>query len=116
MEKNKRSPERIDVEQLTPEDNGNRPAPRCHHTLVSDPENESILMFGGFSFSGRFNDVWRYDPAETRWIELQPTGAAPARRGARPSDTSSDSTSHPPLGTARPTDWKSCSPVPIAAA
>ena len=37
-------------------------------------------MFGGFSFSGRFNDVWRFDPTAEQWTELFASGVAPARR------------------------------------
>lgn len=66
--------------ELTPELRGDVPAPRCHHSLVSDIANTNILMFGGFSFAGRFNDVWRFDPITERWVQLFPSGVVPARR------------------------------------
>lgn len=66
--------------QLAPEDRGSVPPPRCHHTFVSEGAKETALIFGGFSFAGRFNDVWRYDPTESVWTELQTTGTQPAKR------------------------------------
>lgn len=66
--------------QLGPENQGSVPDPRCHHTLVSNSTNENIVLFGGFSFVGRFNDVWRFDPDSELWLELLPTGLAPLPR------------------------------------
>lgn len=66
--------------RLAPEDRGSVPAPRCHHTLVSEGTDETALMFGGFSFAGRFNDVWRYDATQSVWTELRTTGTRPVKR------------------------------------
>jgi N-acetylneuraminic acid mutarotase len=39
-----------------------------------------MLLFGGFSNSGRFNDLWQYDLGTGRWIEIDDTGSVPSRR------------------------------------
>jgi len=58
---------------------GTAPGNRCHHTLISDGQGGAIL-FGGFSFRGRFNDTWRFDPLMSRWTRLPTTGDNPAAR------------------------------------
>jgi len=56
------------------------PASRCHHTFVAIPGADAGLMFGGFSFTGRFNDVWQYDNDSESWLQLSTTGNRPQRR------------------------------------
>ena len=56
------------------------PLPRCHHSFVSDKNNTNMLLFGGFSNAGRFNDLWRYDNTGNRWERVAHTGSVPARR------------------------------------
>jgi N-acetylneuraminic acid mutarotase len=56
------------------------PAARCHHTLISDENNITSLMFGGFSNSGRFNDLWQFDHTNNQWQKLSPTGVLPIKR------------------------------------
>lgn len=63
--------------ELTPDP---APADRCHHSFVAVPERDQALLFGGFSFGGRFNDTWRFDLATGAWTELATTGPAPAPR------------------------------------
>ncbi|MCP4246673.1 MAG: hypothetical protein GY778_06460 [bacterium] len=66
--------------RLRPEDAGSVPEARCHHTFVAIPGEEAGLLFGGFSFGGRFNDVWKYDGRLQEWSQLDPDGAMPAER------------------------------------
>ena len=56
------------------------PSARCHHSLVPDLVDAGAILFGGFSFSGRFNDTWHFDSASAEWTELKPGGSLPARR------------------------------------
>ncbi|MHC4066624.1 MAG: Kelch repeat-containing protein [Planctomycetota bacterium] len=65
---------------LSPETHGAVPAARCHHTFVALPGSDAGLLFGGFSFGGRFNDLWRFDAVDQRWTRLRPSGPPPARR------------------------------------
>ena len=65
---------------LSLQDRAPMPAPRCHHILVASGAGPNAYMFGGFSFAGRFNDVWRFNADEAQWSELQPTGDVPAVR------------------------------------
>lgn len=67
-------------QRLRPEDTGLVPEARCHHTFVAIPGEEAGLLFGGFSFDGRFNDVWEYDGRLRQWSQLAPDGATPAER------------------------------------
>ncbi len=39
-----------------------------------------MLLFGGFSNIGRFNDLWQYDLDTGRWHEINDAGSVPARR------------------------------------
>ncbi|MFQ5491584.1 MAG: kelch repeat-containing protein [Phycisphaerae bacterium] len=64
----------------TPQDNGPLPAPRCHHAFLGIPGSDAGILFGGFSFAGRFNDAWRYDVDTNTWTQLTPTGTTPSRR------------------------------------
>ena len=66
--------------ELAPELQGAVPASRFPPTPVSHSATLHIVLFGGFSFSGRFNDVWRFEPTVERWTELFPSGVAPAPR------------------------------------
>lgn len=61
-------------------DLGNIPLPRCHHTLVANDAGSDILLFGGFSQSGRFNDTWRFDAGSGTWSELNVEGPLPDKR------------------------------------
>lgn len=61
-------------------ENLERPSARCHHTFISTREVDLSLLFGGFSFARRFNDVWEYDGATQRWNEISTSGTRPERR------------------------------------
>ena len=66
--------------RLAPEAKGPAPAARCHHTFVAAPQRDQGVLFGGFSFFGRFNDTWVFDARTERWTPLETTGSVPARR------------------------------------
>lgn len=58
---------------------GAKPAARFGHTLVHEGEGR-LLLFGGESEAGFFNDTWRYDPAANRWTPVSVSEPAPAAR------------------------------------
>ncbi|HHP7242930.1 MAG TPA: kelch repeat-containing protein [Cyclobacteriaceae bacterium] len=58
----------------------NRPSNRCHHTLVTNQSNSIIFLFGGFTFSQRFNDSWIFDKEANIWTELSTSGELPEPR------------------------------------
>lgn len=66
-------------QEILPDD-GAAPAARCHHTLVSGRASGQAFLFGGFTRDTRFNDTWRFDPAQQAWQELSVSGAKPAPR------------------------------------
>jgi len=74
------APESSEWKEITSLDNQGVPADRCHHTLVTDPDNGNVILFGGFSFSGRFNDTWRYDVTNNDWQLINASGTLPAPR------------------------------------
>jgi len=71
--------------QVTP--SGNPPAPRVRHTAAYDAGTDRMIVFGGGlgRSSPCVNDVWVLANASSvggtpTWIQLHPTGAAPAPR------------------------------------
>lgn len=56
-----------------------KPEPRVDGTIVYDPAERRILMFGG-SASGVRNDLWAYSLTQRRWTELRPDGEKPPAR------------------------------------
>jgi N-acetylneuraminic acid mutarotase len=55
---------------------GSRPSPRFGHSMVYDPVNERVLLFGGAVWDNRytfFEDLWSYDPVTNTWIEVEHT-------------------------------------------
>jgi hypothetical protein len=58
-----------------------RPSPRGGHGMVYDPVHAKIVLFGGRDSTGTRNDIWEFDTATRRWIDVTPlTGAAPVQR------------------------------------
>jgi hypothetical protein len=58
---------------------GAAPAARFGHTFVRDADG-TLLLFGGESEAGFFNDTWRYTPATNTWTPVTVTEPAPAAR------------------------------------
>lgn len=48
-----------------------RPAPRYGTSAVLDSDGQ-ILISHGFTFEGRFDDTWSFDPASGVWTDLSP--------------------------------------------
>jgi N-acetylneuraminic acid mutarotase len=59
---------------------GDLPAPRALHQMVYDPVGGKVILFGGTSDAGRWDDTWAYDPAANTWTDLGVGG--PAARSA----------------------------------
>lgn len=56
------------------------PAPRSSATMVCNPKESALYLFGGFAKDhGMFQDTWKYDLQNHSW-ELIPTKNAPAAR------------------------------------
>ena len=57
------------------------PAPRQNAAAVYDVQQHRMVVFGGRSSAGDLNDVWAFDLADGRWVEITPAnGPAPAPR------------------------------------
>ena len=50
--------------------------------MALDSKRHELVLFGGFTESGYFNDVWIYDIAEKEWRESELAGTSPSPRGA----------------------------------
>lgn len=62
------------------------PPAREYHTAVYDAANNRMIVFGGYSPTAFFNDVWVLADANDQsgtpaWTQLSPTGGPPAARG-----------------------------------
>lgn len=64
---------------------GDAPGPRFDNTAVYDPASNSLIIFGGFDFSGfsTYSDVWVLSNANGLgglpvWTQLQPVGGPPS--------------------------------------
>ena len=56
------------------------PEARYGSVAVYDPRNRRLVMFAGFTNSGRYNDSQAYDIQTNGWIDLTPSGTKPAAR------------------------------------
>ena len=56
---------------------------RYGHSMVYDPENQKILLFGGFNLEedSDLDDMWEYDCKNDVWRELHHTTKPPATHG-----------------------------------
>jgi len=64
------------------EENVDAPPPRCNGSLVSFPEQEKIILFGGEYYTGNkmyvYNDVFVYNTRKQEWTKLTiPNGPPP---------------------------------------
>lgn len=48
------------------------PAIRYGAAGVYDPATGDLVTFAGFTFAGRFEDTWRFDPGDTTWTDVSP--------------------------------------------
>lgn len=52
---------------------------RSNHSMVWDPRDNQLLVFGGIDAQGNLlNDLWSYSPADNKWTNLTPVGATSA--------------------------------------
>jgi N-acetylneuraminic acid mutarotase len=59
---------------------GTLPSQRAGHTAVWDAAGGRMLVFGGFTSSGRRNDLWAYRASTNAWVELTVLGTPPTAR------------------------------------
>jgi len=48
--------------------------------MAYDSDAKMIILFGGWSTTTQFSDIWGYSPVGNAWTPLQPVGEAPAER------------------------------------
>lgn len=66
--------------RLTPA--GAAPAARSYHTAIYDAARDRMLIFGGLSNSGKYNDVWQLSlSGNMEWSQLQIEGSSPDPSG-----------------------------------
>jgi N-acetylneuraminic acid mutarotase len=63
------------------EPTGPAPSARAWHSMVYDPGTQRAFLFGGTAEEKRLKDTWAYDPKANAWVELEPEGDVPERRG-----------------------------------
>lgn len=67
---------------------GSRPGARAFAPMVSDPDADQLLMYGGATFGDFFSDFvalddfWSFDPARWSWTQLPTMGGPGGRSGA----------------------------------
>jgi hypothetical protein len=62
---------------------GTPPVGRAYSTLVFDPVNNALWLFGGNNSAGTFlNDLWKLTLSNNTWTQMSPTGGPPAIRTA----------------------------------
>jgi hypothetical protein len=59
---------------------GPLPAGRDAPSMVLDPRDATLVMFGGVNTTGPLDDSWTYDPKANIWTDLKPSGPVPAAR------------------------------------
>ncbi|MGI0036568.1 MAG: Kelch repeat-containing protein, partial [Nitrososphaera sp.] len=65
--------------ELRPDD---APSERASYGMAYDSTRHEIVLFGGFTERGYFNDMWIYNIEENSWRELSTAGEVPSPRGA----------------------------------
>ncbi len=58
------------------------PQGRFNHNMVYDPDRHQIILFGGFSGSGRIGDTWIYSVAENTWTRIDASPSPSPRSDA----------------------------------
>jgi N-acetylneuraminic acid mutarotase len=58
------------------------PSERASYGMALDSKRHEILLFGGFTEKGYFNDLWAYDIDQNAWRMKNVTGSQPEARGA----------------------------------
>ena len=56
------------------------PSVRAFPAMAYDPSTQKVILFGGGTLMGAFNDLWAYDSAANTWTELEPSGELPPPR------------------------------------
>ncbi len=83
------SPLTFSMQQLT--SSGAPGQGRSLHSMVWDPQNNTVLVFGGVNSQGLHNDLWSYNPNSGQWTQLTPStnatstdcsGSSPAPRAS----------------------------------
>lgn len=63
----------LELKELPPERNS--------HSMVRDPENGLVYVYGGANSNGPLGDLWTFDctagPQEAAWNQLHPRGEKP---------------------------------------
>ena len=59
---------------------GDLPSERSYHSMVYDSTSRRVILFGGGTLNGGFNDTWAYDPTTSTWTDLHPAGDVPSAR------------------------------------
>jgi hypothetical protein len=59
------------------------PPERQEHGVAYDPVNNRVILFGGYSETGRvfLGDTWAFDPDTGEWAEMSPAAPPPPRAG-----------------------------------
>jgi N-acetylneuraminic acid mutarotase len=58
------------------------PSERASYGMALDSERHQLVLFGGFTELGYFNDLWKYSISEREWTRIDAAGELPAPRGA----------------------------------
>ena len=58
------------------------PSERASYGMALDSKRQAIVLFGGFTEMGYFNDLWTYDIGQEEWRIEEVSGSVPAARGA----------------------------------
>lgn len=57
----------------------NTPSPRHTHTMVYDPDNQKVILFGGNSWGAQQRDMWTYDYQSNQWDQIIPDLSPPSK-------------------------------------
>jgi len=58
------------------------PPARANHAMAFDPRGGNVILFGGSGASNEpLNDTWAYNASVNSWLNREPAGPPPARRG-----------------------------------
>ena len=58
------------------------PSSRGWHSMVYDTGGDQVVLFGGTCYDTPMGDTWVYDPLESTWFDLCPSGDLPSERSS----------------------------------
>ncbi len=55
------------------------PGRRAYYSMVARPDDDQVMLFGGYDGKSKFDDTWLYDLSDNKWVLRKPATKPTAR-------------------------------------